>query len=127
MEIKWEEKVWGRVRHLFHSDYASVSHLEVKAGFQCSRHKHSFRINQFTVLSGEVVIERWLYRNGEAELLPEVRLKAGDSFSVPAGMFHRFRVIESGEMVEVYWPQREGLFVSINDIIRLDEGGPCDT
>jgi hypothetical protein len=36
---------------------------------------------------------------------------------------HRFRVLEDSEMVEVYYPGKEGGKVRFNDIVRLEEGG----
>jgi hypothetical protein len=48
------------------------------------------------------------------------RLNPGDVHDVNAGIVHKFEVIESGIVVEVYWP---AVGVSFKDIKRLDVGG----
>ena len=116
----WEIKCWGRVEHLFHSEHAAVSLLEIKKGGYTSIHYHRQRVNQFTVISGRVIIEHWTLGKmdlGKRELGP------GESMEVDAGIEHRFCVVESGEMVEVYWPAYVGAKVSIDDIERIDVGG----
>ena len=42
---------------------------------------------------------------------------------VEAGVVHRFEVLESGVVVEVYFPQRPTDRVSHDDIVRFDLGG----
>lgn len=115
-----EEKVWGRVQHIFVSPHAAVSCLEVRAGYRCSRHLHSQRANLFAVLEGQIVVEIW--PNGRSEL---IELGPGDTCTVPSGVPHRFRVLQSGRVVEVYWPDRGGE-VSMADIHRFDVGGEDD-
>ena len=123
MLMQWSPKVWGEVAHVFCSEHAAVSVLRVKKGFRCSRHYHRQRVNQFTVISGRVIIEHWTLGKmdlGKRELGP------GESMEVDAGIEHRFCVVESGEMVEVYWPAYVGAKVSIDDIERIDVGGVDD-
>lgn len=117
--MTWEKKVWGEVTHLFASDRAAVSFLRLKRGYRCSRHYHSQRANQFVVLSGVVVVEEW-----SGEVREENTLTAGQVHTVLSLVVHRFRVIEDGEMIELYWPDRGGT-VQLDDIVRLDEGGPA--
>jgi len=121
---KWAEKVWGVVYHVFNSDQAAVSYLQLNPGFRCSKHKHNFRVNQFNVISGKVSIESWHYHNGSVSERREQFLGPGDSCVVESGIYHRFRVLEPSEMIEVYWPQKPGWTVSETDIVRLDEVGP---
>jgi len=118
-----EEKCWGRVAHLFHQeDHAAVSYLEVKAGYRCSRHYHKWRANQFSVVSGCIIVETWdVFGNKYA-----TKLQQGQSLAVPSGVEHRFRVLEDGVVIEVYWMDTIGGFVSLDDIIRFDEGGLDD-
>lgn len=116
--MKMEEKVWGRVLHTFVSEHAAVSYLEVKEGFRCSRHCHKERANLFAVVDGRIVVEEWV----------DVGVRRHDLIGgmihvVPSGVLHRFRVIESGHVVEVYWPDRPGGKVRMDDIKRLDIGG----
>lgn len=119
-EPRWEEKVWGKVWHLFAADYAAVSILEVKAGFRCSKHLHHERDNMFAVQNGLVLVEWFLgdYVTRKAWLGP------GDHYTVSSGIWHRFRVAEPGTMVEIYWPNTPDGRCRIDDITRADEGGP---
>jgi len=119
---KSEIKVWGKVLHIFSSEHAAVSCLEVKKGYQCSRHSHRERANMFCVQEGAIEIEEW---NSTGSRLSTM-LGPGSSYVVPSGILHRFRVIESGMMVEVYWPDVEGGKVRSDDIERLDTGGKIE-
>jgi len=119
-----EQKIWGTVRHLFAASNAAVSYLEVKAGFRCSRHKHMHRANLFAVVDGEIMVEEWaadMLDQPDDEHLRRTRLCSGEVLVVPSGVLHRFRVVESGHVVEVYWPD---MGVDLDDIERLDVGGP---
>jgi mannose-6-phosphate isomerase-like protein (cupin superfamily) len=115
-----EEKVWGKAMHLFANDHAAVSLLEVKAGYHCSRHYHTYRANQFSVVSGRVVIE-WTDKDGIQD--NSIELGAGESFTVPSLVTHRFRVLESGVVIEVYWLDGPAGSVRLDDITRFDKGG----
>lgn len=50
----------------------------------------------------------------------EVVLGAGDCHDVHPNVVHSFEVLESGVVIEVYWPA-DG--VRFSDIKRLDTGG----
>tara|TARA_R100000005_G_C4985365_1_gene193851 strand:+ start:1111 stop:1551 length:441 start_codon:yes stop_codon:yes gene_type:complete len=121
---KHEKKCWGEVVHMFCDQGAAVSHLKVKRGTRCSRHYHEDRANAFYVISGKVVIEEWdtTITNYDPSLKTLKILNAGDHYTVPSTVIHRFRVLEDGEMVEVYWPDRGGT-CRADDICRLDVGG----
>jgi len=126
---RWEEKCWGKVLHAFHSPDVALSYLEVEAGWQCSTHKHADRINAFVVLSGEIKIDWWGRHEPKGNpssviILPSNAM--GNYCIVPAGVWHRFRVIRSGKVVEIYWPRISGARVRLDDIVRLDIGGRID-
>lgn len=116
---EWEAKCWGMVRHIFASPHAAVSHLLVKRRTRCSWHFHQYRVNLFYVLSGEIVVE-WKHDDYDH---CRIRLKARDVCSVPPSVPHRFRVVEDGELIEIYWPERPSDAVTLDDIHRLDVGG----
>ena len=111
----WEEKCWGRVQHIFASSHAAVSILEVNAGWRCSIHLHEDRVNLFAVQSGLLVVEMFEPMNSMHLLKP------GDRLEVPSWCDHRFRVLESGHVTEVYWPAFDGI-VRLDDIVRRDVG-----
>lgn len=116
--FQYEKKCWGECAHVFASDHAAVSHLLVRMGYRCSRHVHKHRANAFNVLSGEILVEEW----GPGLRAETIRLIPGRSHTVPSGVLHRFRVVKSGEVIEVYWPDNGGV-VRLDDIERLDHGG----
>ena len=119
----WEDKAWGKVRHVFSTPEVAISYLEVVAGTRSSWHRHADRNNSFHVGRGMIVVEcidqitgaKW-----QRKLIDHL------SFTVEAGILHRFRVIESGHLVEIYWPREAGVAVRLDDIERIDHGGPDD-
>lgn len=137
---QFEPKAWGRVWHRFYDDHVGESLLEFDAHRRCSLHFHRDRANHFLVLEGEVLIEQfggidWDYGSNkepvayDPERLREVKiLRRGDSITIPAGVWHRFRTLTSGRMVEVYYPDRCEISairpkVRLDDIVRHDVGG----
>ncbi len=116
MRIAPETKVWGKASHVFCSEACAVSVLEVVKGYRCSWHHHEHRVNMFFVQSGVIDVISYM-----DDMQPSIRarLAAGDCYSVAPMMRHRFEVIESGVVVEVYYPMP----VRLDDIVRHDEGG----
>ncbi len=117
----FEDKVWGKVWHIFISLYSAVSYLEVNEGFCCSKHYHEDRVNVFAVTSGKLLIQQWPHG-----VLRENTLKAQEGLEVPAGILHRFVVLESGNVIEIYYPKNGNSVVRFSDIVRENEGGPFD-
>ena len=119
--VEQESKVWGTALHVFSDPHAAVSVLRTEKGAYCSKHFHSQRVNRFIAESGSIdVVE---YDPGGQFEISRIRLNPGDVHDVEAGVVHRFEVIESGVVVEVYFPQRPTDRVSHDDIVRLDLGG----
>lgn len=56
------------------------------------------------------------------QLLNTTIVNPGESLIVKPGVWHRFYVIKSGKVVEVYWTT-DGAECDANDIVRLDTGG----
>ena len=131
-EAHWEDKCWGRVKHLFYSENCGVSYLEATAGWRCSIHRHSFRSNMFVVLDGEVDIEEFQQGNSGGTF-PNLKrgipsfvqtLTSGGVYEVRASTWHRFSVRACGQIVEVYRPDLGP--VRFDDIIRFNEGGKIE-
>lgn len=120
MNMEWETKAWGSVQHVLLTDACSISHLQVVAGTRCSIHHHAQRSNLFVMIEGKLLVEEF---DPTGKLSRVVPLDVGESHWVPSGIVHRFRVHESGRVVEVYWPDRGGK-CELSDIHRQDEGGP---
>lgn len=102
---------------MFDNANAAVSVLHVEKGGYSSRHFHRERINRFIVVSGEILVETY---STPERLETRNALTAGDVLDVQPNVIHRFSVVESGIVVEVYWPSAH---LSLEDIVRLDEGG----
>jgi quercetin dioxygenase-like cupin family protein len=117
----YEKKAWGFAKHIFSSPNCAVSILNVETGGYSSRHKHLDRVNRFVVSTG--VIDVVEYTEDGKDETSRKTLKAGDLTDVQAGVVHRFEVVESGIVVEVYWPATKFAEVMLTDIHRLDEGG----
>jgi hypothetical protein len=74
----------------------------------------------FAVQEGIVVVEFWEGDNKVFNVLGR-----NDVLVVPSMIWHRFRVLRTGRMVEVYWADQGGE-VNKDDIIREDVGGLDD-
>jgi len=108
-------KVWGETWPIFISDTVEVHGFRVKAGWQCSRHKHNHKANLFAVLSGKLLIHAW---KNDYDLVDTTELGPGQITTVSATEKHRFEAAEDVLGVEVYWVKLTG-----NDIERDDVGG----
>ena len=125
--MNWEEKNWGLVAHLF-GNHTSCSMLKgLIPGQACSVHYHDWRWNKFVVVTA--VIDVVLYGNdihALAETLPayeitRYRLRPGMYFDVPPLCKHSFEVVETGDVVEVYWTEN-GEMPTQDDINRIIAG-----
>lgn len=115
-DYEWHEKVWGKTRCVVESDRFQQHELEVEEGGVCSFHYHGDRANKFVVKSGVVRIVwalGWEVSGRD--------LSAGETMVINSLVPHQFQVIEAGEMIEEYWPDRGG-FVETDDIVRLTIG-----
>jgi len=115
----WEYKVWGRVKHN-ETEKVMTSILEIDPNFRCSIHHHEHRFNQFHVITGSLTIVCYVKNDRYFKTL-----KLGDVYVVPPNIQHYFECREPSVVVETYWTE-DGTPVSINDIVRFDEGGPID-
>lgn len=121
---KWETKCWGRVQHVEHP-YTIVSILEVEKGFRCSRHCHEHRFNSFRVVTGSLLIEIFNDDGTPSHQVRPILIRTGEEVTIEPTIYHRFEVREPGIIVETYWTV-DGTIPSIDDIVRLDEGGKVE-
>ncbi len=119
--MEWEYKVWGRVAHVFTSGGVAVDCLEVKAGYQCSRHHHADKSNTFLVVSGTLLVVKWPDSGVNGTPTTGTRLTPGQTCTVETNVDHKFLVIESGVVIE-YYTATEGELVRADDIVRIDKG-----
>lgn len=115
-----EEKVWGRTWTLLHTDSVSNHLLKIKPFHRCSKHTHRLRVNQFTLISGDV---RVFYHAPGSLMATEQKLIPNQPFSVYPGILHWFETRgEDSIMLETY----VGV-VEVDDIERADEGRALST
>lgn len=119
-ECPAEDKLWGMTRCVFRDDSHQVWHASPRAGGYSSRHKHDTLPNLFYVVSGTLHVERYFNRPGKDEhpgLVVEIN--AGETYTVPAGEWHRFIAQTDVELVEIYYTH----VPTGGDITRVDVGG----
>lgn len=116
-----ETKAWGEVRHIFDGP-VSVSLLKVSEGGFSSIHKHVKRWNHFKVITGEIQVSTFVVFGDQHRSEDRWKLEAGETIDIPPGVLHQFKVIESGQVVEIYWTE-DGSPAEKDDIIRITEGG----
>lgn len=116
----WETKIWGRTRCLEDNDRAIVHELECVQGGFCSFHFHMHRSNIFKVLNGKI---RLVMCMGSLVQILDLdgTLQEKPSYSIPSRIPHQFQVLESGQMIEVYYP--DGGDCLSGDIVRISVGG----
>lgn len=76
---------------------SQVTKMNYEVGNYASPHQHPHEQSGY-VISGtyELTVEDHKYL-----------LNAGDTYSIPGNMIHSFRVIEKGEVVDIFTPPRE--------------------
>lgn len=111
-------KCWGKTCRVVRGHDWDIHSLHVVSGGYCSRHVHDRKWNLFYVISGTIVVEQ--FDNGETLQPANSSIVGPDQkFIVPSGVWHRFRVLKSGIVIEVYWPAAW----NADEIIRADHGG----
>lgn len=106
--------------HVFCSPHAAVSYLQVEKGSWCSKHEHAARANVFVCVTATISVTEW-----HGDVTDTFLVRPGESHEVPSKIMHQFSVIESGELIEIYYADRGGV-VQQNDIIRYTIGGRSD-
>lgn len=115
----WEIKCWGKAWHCFNNEYINKSILEVNEGWQCSIHQHNNRWNCFINIDSIIGVEQ--FDNG-LKLTKTTILNPGESIIIKPKILHRFYVIKSGKIIEIYWTTNS-IKCDMNDINRFDTGG----
>jgi len=118
----WEPKCWGRVWHRFNDRHLNESLLEINKGWQCSIHWHENRWNCFVSIDATIGIEDFGESTKPPQIIKTTMVHPGESLIVRPKTWHRFFVIDSGRLVEIYWTTN-GAECNIHDIIRHDIGG----
>lgn len=91
-------KIWGTTALIHATPFTETHVLEIKRGGFCSEHRHARKTNLFFVISGRIRIRIW----NDGPTPDETDLVAGQSTSVPPGVFHQFDAIEDSLVLEIY-------------------------
>lgn len=108
-------KAWGTTEEIFRTADISIHDLRILAGAFCSEHRHRAKNNWFFVFDGRLEITTW-QPNGQADL---TIVGPGQSTTVPAGTWHRFKALTDIRAIELDWTELDP-----EDIERRIEGGP---
>ena len=87
-------KIWGEEIWLTNIPMYCAKFLALKDGYQCSLHRHLRKTETFFVLEGTVNLE--VQTDPDQKVLSTIRLKAGENYHLPTGVFHRFSTAEPG-------------------------------
>lgn len=97
-----ESKPWGWTETLHETATGRVDRIGFRAGEQSSGgrfHRHPAHDNLFVVTEGRLTVDVLAADGQDAG---GRTMGAGQSFTVPAGLWHRFTAETDGEAVEVY-------------------------
>jgi mannose-6-phosphate isomerase-like protein (cupin superfamily) len=109
-------KCWGETWRVFAGAGVEVHRLAVLPWMRCSRHRHAHKFNLFHVESGRLRV----HVEAPYGLTDVTELMAGESMTVPPGLWHWFESTELHAFaLEVYWTELDA-----EDIERADHGGP---
>lgn len=111
------KKLWGENEVLHSTPAVKICRLYILPGGYCSRHHHRAKDNTFIVEAGSIVVTV----EEEGNLLGGARLVEGGSYTVKAGLRHRF-LNDSTAPSRVLEVESVSL-LDDEDIFREDEGG----
>ena len=106
-------KSWGNTEDLLTNQQVEIHRVKIRAGAQCSQHRHAARYNAFYVLKGSMWLRVWRAGAGKGPY-DAILLKAGDCATVEPGEWHQFEANTHVEALEIYYPAP----VSASDIER---------
>lgn len=106
-------KIWGETTEFFNLNLVSGHYLTIYKDGHSSTHRHLHKTNLFYVISGKIKIIQ------EKDGLDDVTvLKEGQVCVVKPGIWHRFKAIETSQVIEIYFT-----LPLAHDIERKDQGG----
>ena len=105
-------KIWGSLITLFKNEKCKVDYLYIRKNSACSIHNHSYKINRFFLIKGDV---RIITDFGEQ------KLREGETFDVAPNLTHQFKALKNSFMLEIAFVE-EGTLEE-KDISRKVQGG----
>lgn len=105
------EKPWGHEEIWARTDKYVGKRLFVNANCRLSRQLHRKKIEDFTLVEGQVIVE--VGEPGD-DMKYVVLSEPGASFHCPAGTVHRICAFADSQLIEVSTPE-------LDDVVRLDD------
>lgn len=102
-DLHYQSKDWGSNVKLGVYNGVSVWHGFVEQCGKCSIHHHVYHANEIAAINSVLCIE---YFNDDLHIINSVIIGHKQSVVIPSRSIHRFRVLESGAIMEVYWVDR---------------------
>ncbi len=105
-------KGWGSEKVIHNNEKYCVKILSLRQGGTCSLHYHKRKEESFLVLSGKVELDFVL--DGQETIMI---LEEGESVDIPPYVAHRFKALETSELLEASSQDLEE-----DDLIRIEAG-----
>ena len=113
---KINPKGWGDEKVIHNNERYCVKILSLNKDGRCSLHYHKRKEESFLVLSGKVEVD--FVVDGEETIMI---LEEGESVDIPPYVAHRFKALESSELLEASSQDLEE-----DDLIRIEAGDTQD-
>ncbi len=105
-------KPWGHETIWAHSERYVGKILHITAGHELSVQYHNRKDETVYLLSGEIIYR--VQKDGNDDVLDDVKLKIGESFRITPGTIHQMVAVTDCDVLEVSTPE-------VDDIVRLSD------
>ncbi len=105
-------KPWGHETIWAHSERYVGKILHITAGHELSVQYHNRKDETVYLLSGEIIYR--VQKDGNDDVLDDVKLKVGESFRITPGTIHQMVAVTDCDVLEVSTPE-------VDDIVRLSD------
>jgi len=105
-------KPWGHETIWAHSERYVGKILHITAGQELSVQYHNRKDETVYLLSGEIIYR--VQKDGNDDVLDDVKLRVGESFRITPGTIHQMVAVTDCDVLEVSTPE-------VDDIVRLSD------
>jgi mannose-6-phosphate isomerase-like protein (cupin superfamily) len=105
-------KPWGHETIWARSERYVGKILHISAGQELSVQYHNRKDETVYLLSGEIIYR--VQKDGNDDVLDDVKLKVGESFRITPGTIHQMVAVTDCDVLEVSTPE-------VDDIVRLSD------
>ena len=112
MNVTHVPKPWGHETIWAHSERYVGKILHITAGQELSVQYHNRKDETVYLLSGEIIYR--VQKDGNDDVLDDVKLRVGESFRITPGTIHQMVAVTDCDVLEVSTPE-------VDDIVRLSD------